>query len=118
MGKRLPGIGAYARLASERVKAAQSPKSQSKTLAPSSSKRFDHKSAPKLSAAMAEGRPEVRVPLAEVVSDCVKRWFQDTLKEARNGDQAMQVLVGQMYQSGYGVARNEEKVRFFFVGFG
>ncbi|PIN01075.1 hypothetical protein CDL12_26420 [Handroanthus impetiginosus] len=38
-----------------------------------------------------------RTPLSGVVEDCVKRWFQDTLKEAKNGDIAMQVLVGQMY---------------------
>ncbi|XP_057248721.1 uncharacterized protein LOC104908080 isoform X2 [Beta vulgaris subsp. vulgaris] len=50
-----------------------------------------------------------RVPLAEVVSDCARRWFQDTLKEARDGDTAMQVLVGQMYNSGYGVPKNTEK---------
>ncbi|KAL7229241.1 hypothetical protein ACSBR2_007860 [Camellia fascicularis] len=52
-----------------------------------------------------------RVPLAEVVTDCVKRWFQDTLKEAKAGDSAMQVLVGQMYFSGYGVPRDEQKGR-------
>ena len=51
-----------------------------------------------------------RGPLAEVVLDCTKRWFQDTLKEARAGDAAMQVLVGQMYRSGYGVNKNEHKV--------
>lgn len=51
-----------------------------------------------------------RVPLAEVVNDCVNRWFQDTLKEAKAGDTAMQVLVGQMYYSGYGVARDAQKV--------
>jgi hypothetical protein len=45
-----------------------------------------------------------------VVDDCVQRWFQDTLKEARRGDSAMQVLVAQMYNSGYGVPRNEQKV--------
>ncbi|KAG5533570.1 hypothetical protein RHGRI_027681 [Rhododendron griersonianum] len=33
-----------------------------------------------------------RLPLAAVVSDCVKRWFQDTLKEAKAGDGAMQIL--------------------------
>ncbi len=27
-----------------------------------------------------------RVPLSEVVSECVKRWFKDTLKEAKAGD--------------------------------
>ncbi|XP_073125927.1 uncharacterized protein [Henckelia pumila] len=52
-----------------------------------------------------------RIPLAEVVTDCVNRWFQDTLKEAKTGDTAMQVLVGQMYYSGYGVARDAQKGR-------
>lgn len=51
-----------------------------------------------------------RVPLSEVVSDCVKRWFKDTLKEAKAGDVNMQVLVGQMYYSGYGVPRDAQKV--------
>ncbi|XP_020102308.1 uncharacterized protein LOC109719885 [Ananas comosus] len=51
------------------------------------------------------------VPLSEVVAECVRRWFQDALKEARAGDASMQVLVGQMYHSGYGVARNEQKGR-------
>ncbi|KAG6600897.1 hypothetical protein SDJN03_06130, partial [Cucurbita argyrosperma subsp. sororia] len=50
-----------------------------------------------------------RVPLADVVSDCVKRWFQDTLKEASAGDPAMQVLVGQMFCSGYGVPKDTKK---------
>lgn len=60
----------------------------------------------------AERRGE-RLPLSGVVAECVKRWFQDTLKEARAGDVAMQVLVGQMYYSGYGVTRNVQKVRDF-----
>lgn len=51
-----------------------------------------------------------RTPLGDVVSDCVRRWFQDTLKEAKNGDVAMQVLVGQMYTSGYGVGKDAQKV--------
>lgn len=55
-----------------------------------------------------------RVPLSEVVSDCVKRWFKDTLKEAKAGDINMQVLVGQMYYSGYGVSRDAQKVCFHF----
>lgn len=63
-----------------------------------------------------------RLPLSEVVADCVKRWFKDTLKEAKAGDINMQVLVGQMYYSGYGVARDPQKVNcylmfLFFVGF-
>ena len=53
---------------------------------------------------------DTRVPLSEVVADCVKRWFRDTLKEAKAGDINMQVLVGQMYYSGYGVARDAQKV--------
>ena len=51
-----------------------------------------------------------RMPLAQVVSDCAKRWFQDTLKEAKAGDTTMQVLVGQMYFSGYGVSRDVQRV--------
>lgn len=51
-----------------------------------------------------------RMPLAKVVSDCARRWFQDTLKEAKAGDIAMQVLVGQMYHSGYGVPKDAQKV--------
>ncbi|OVA12688.1 Sel1-like [Macleaya cordata] len=54
---------------------------------------------------------QIRVPLSEVVSDCVKRWFHDTLKEAKAGDISMQVLVGQMYYSGYGVPRDAQKGR-------
>ncbi|KAK1321002.1 hypothetical protein QJS10_CPA03g01028 [Acorus calamus] len=57
-------------------------------------------------AAVEEGR---RMPLAEVVEDCVKRWFKDTLREAKAGDLAMQVLVGQMYMNGYGVPKNPQK---------
>lgn len=52
-----------------------------------------------------------RVPLASVVSKCVNRWFHDTLKEAKAGDSGMQVLVGQMYYSGYGVPRDVHKGR-------
>ncbi|KAK1283851.1 hypothetical protein QJS10_CPB21g01475 [Acorus calamus] len=57
-------------------------------------------------AAVEEGR---QTPLAEVVEDCVKRWFKDTLREAKAGDLAMQVLVGQMYVNGYGVPKNPQK---------
>ncbi|KAG6401048.1 hypothetical protein SASPL_137893 [Salvia splendens] len=31
-----------------------------------------------------------RLPLSEVVDDCIHRWFQDTLKEAKTGDVNMQ----------------------------
>ncbi|KAH0661842.1 hypothetical protein AABB24_010606 [Solanum stoloniferum] len=52
-----------------------------------------------------------RLPLADVVADCVKRWFHDTLKEAKAGDANMQVLVGQMYFSGYGISKDAQKGR-------
>ncbi|KAL9303711.1 hypothetical protein ACSQ67_020974 [Phaseolus vulgaris] len=57
------------------------------------------------------GERSSRVPLSEVVADCVKRWFRDALKEAKAGDINMQVLVGQMYYSGYGVPRDAQKGR-------
>jgi len=56
------------------------------------------------------GERSGRVALSEVVADCVKRWFRDALKEAKAGDINMQVLVGQMYNSGYGVPRDAQKV--------
>ncbi|CAH2074019.1 unnamed protein product, partial [Thlaspi arvense] len=59
----------------------------------------------------APGSDPNRVPLAQVVEDCVRRWFQDTLKEAKSGDVGMQVLVGQMYCSGYGIPKDEHKGR-------
>ncbi|XP_048231935.1 uncharacterized protein LOC8259499 isoform X3 [Ricinus communis] len=52
-----------------------------------------------------------RLPLSNVVSDCVRRWFQDTLKEAKAGDISMQVLVGQMYFNGYGIPKDSQKGR-------
>lgn len=55
-----------------------------------------------------------RLPLSEVVGDCVRRWFRDTLNEAKAGDINMQVLVGQMYYSGYGVPRDAQKVFLIF----
>lgn len=64
---------------------------------------------------MESNEGQSRVPLARVVSDCVNRWFQDTLEEAKAGDSAMQVLVGQMYYSGYGVPRDPQKVIFFLI---
>ncbi|KAH0454376.1 hypothetical protein IEQ34_016300 [Dendrobium chrysotoxum] len=64
---------------------------------------------------LATGRLEDRVPLSDVVADCVRRWFRDTLEEAKTGDAMMQVLVGQMYQSGYGVPRNEQKANAWFT---
>ncbi|KAM7496920.1 hypothetical protein LguiA_021334 [Lonicera macranthoides] len=34
-----------------------------------------------------------RMPLAEVVSDCENRWFEETLKGAEAGDRVMQILL-------------------------
>ncbi|KNA05679.1 hypothetical protein SOVF_188080 [Spinacia oleracea] len=57
------------------------------------------------------GVGEGRKPLSEMVADCVRRWFQDTLKEAKGGDVNMQVLVSQMYFAGYGVPKDDQKAR-------
>ncbi|GAB4856279.1 hypothetical protein Ancab_014207 [Ancistrocladus abbreviatus] len=56
-----------------------------------------------------------RQPLSAVVADCVRRWFQDTLKEAKAGDTNMQVLVSQMYYSGYGVPKDAQKGRLWMT---
>ncbi|KAL4291618.1 hypothetical protein GQ457_14G026470 [Hibiscus cannabinus] len=50
-----------------------------------------------------------RIPLARLVSELVKVWFEDALKEAKAGDTNMQILVGQMYCSGYGVPKDVQK---------
>ncbi|CAN8260025.1 unnamed protein product [Cochlearia groenlandica] len=49
-----------------------------------------------------------RRKLSEVVTECVSRWFQETLKEAEAGNIVMQVLLIQMYFHGYGVSRDPE----------
>ncbi|BAT83988.1 hypothetical protein VIGAN_04124700 [Vigna angularis var. angularis] len=56
-----------------------------------------------------------RVPLSDVVADCAKRWFKDTLKEAKAGDINMQVLVGQMYYHGYGIPKDGQKGRLWLT---
>ncbi|AEC09538.1 Sel1 repeat protein [Arabidopsis thaliana] len=55
------------------------------------------------------------VPLSSVVSDCAKRWFKDTLEEAKAGNITMQVLLGQMYYSGYGVPKDARKGRLWIT---
>jgi len=52
-------------------------------------------------------------PLKEVVANCEQRWFEQTLKAAKNGDISSQCLVGQMFCSGYGVAANPKKGKFW-----
>ncbi|GMH09997.1 hypothetical protein Nepgr_011838 [Nepenthes gracilis] len=61
------------------------------------------------------GESSSRRPLSEVVADCVRRWFQDTLREAKNGDTNMQVLVSQMYYTGYGVPKDGQKGRLWMT---
>ncbi|KAG7960422.1 hypothetical protein I3843_10G122400 [Carya illinoinensis] len=51
-----------------------------------------------------------RLPLSEVVSECINQWFKDTLKDAKAGNINMQILVGQMYYNGYGIPRDAQKV--------
>ncbi|KAL8146653.1 uncharacterized protein LOC141707512 [Apium graveolens] len=53
--------------------------------------------------------------LSQVVSDCVRRWFQETLKEAKSGDLSMQVLVSQMYNTGYGVPMDPQKAKLWMT---
>lgn len=65
---------------------------------------------------MEDGSSDIkRRGLSEVVSDCVRRWFQETLKEAKAGDLNMQILVAQMYYNGYGVPLDAQKVFFFEI---
>ena len=132
MGKRLPAaataaaaVRSYARslrVPSDTAAAASAGRATKTPAAPLDTPRKSAAAAA-AAAAASSGRAEVRnlavvcgleaderVPLAEVVSDCTRRWFQDALKEARAGDITMQVLVGQMYRSGYGVNKNEHKV--------
>jgi TPR repeat protein len=51
----------------------------------------------------------VRVPLKLVVADAVKRWFNETLSEARRGDVKQQALLSQMYAEGYGCKQDMEQ---------
>ncbi|XWS43907.1 hypothetical protein CRYUN_Cryun16bG0145000 [Craigia yunnanensis] len=75
----------------------------------------EDKSKSKCNKKMESSSATQRLPLSEVVSDCVKRWFKDTLKEAKAGDINMQVLVGQMYYNGYGVPRDAQKGRIWMT---
>lgn len=119
MGKSLPSTTRLYQLAkstSNSLKAAQQakPTSQNPGIGEKSKQqplRLKKKEMETESSA-AEKENNGRISLSDVVSDCVKRWFKDTLKEAKAGDINMQVLVGQMYYSGYGVPRDAQKVVF------
>ncbi|KAI5083990.1 hypothetical protein GOP47_0000159 [Adiantum capillus-veneris] len=54
-----------------------------------------------------------RVRLKVVVDSCVKRWFEEYLLAAEQGDREMQSLVGAMYNTGYGVTRDPIKGKFW-----
>lgn len=122
MGTRSPSLAAlrkYARVTSDRAKSARLAQTKPSLKSPASSREEaaapipgDAASARRLmdDSRGTTKRREERVPLSDVVADCVRRWFWDALAEAKAGDAAMQVLVGQMYHSGYGVPRNEQKV--------
>ena len=129
MGKRLQAAAVAAAAVRSYARSLRSPYSVAGKVANTPPAPLDtpRNSAAAAAAAASSGRAEVRdlaaacglqederVPLAEVVSDCTRRWFQDALKEARAGDASMQVLVGQMYRSGYGVNKNEHKVSSLF----
>ncbi|RYR46012.1 hypothetical protein Ahy_A07g031782 [Arachis hypogaea] len=64
---------------------------------------------------MGTSEGQCRMPLSRVVADCTNRWFHDTLKEAKAGDTSMQLLVAQMYFSGYGVPKDPQKCAICFV---
>ncbi|CAM6028958.1 unnamed protein product [Sphagnum balticum] len=49
---------------------------------------------------------EKAIPLKQVVAECERQWFDQTLKAAKAGETAMQTLVGQMLCSGYGASVN------------
>lgn len=106
-------IGRYGRVAAETIRRAKVAKPALKSLAPGNVESAAAAASSRgTGRGMDEGeRLESRVPLRDVVADCTRRWFQDALKEARAGDAAMQVLVGQMYHNGYGIPKNEQKVR-------
>eukprot|EP00210_Caulerpa_lentillifera_P006414 g6127.t1 len=46
------------------------------------------------------------IPLSLVVSDAVKRWFDDTYRDAQRGDVKQQALLGQMLMEGYGCVKD------------
>eukprot|EP00252_Welwitschia_mirabilis_P012784 TRINITY_DN28285_c0_g1_i1.p1 TRINITY_DN28285_c0_g1~~TRINITY_DN28285_c0_g1_i1.p1 ORF type:complete len:143 (+),score=33.54 TRINITY_DN28285_c0_g1_i1:110-538(+) len=78
------------------------------------SKLIQNKVHPSVQSVPMQNREHKRLPLKEVVADCEKRWFQETLKEAKNGDTQSQFLVAQMYFSGYGIPKDDRKGHAWF----
>eukprot|EP00250_Pteridium_aquilinum_P030252 c40940_g1_i1 orf=175-465(-) len=56
-----------------------------------------------------------RVRLKVVVDSCVKKWFKEYLLAAEQGDREMQLVVGAMFNTGYGVQRDPVKGRFWLA---
>ena len=50
-------------------------------------------------------------PLSVVVTDAVKRWFQDAEREAARGDVKQQALLAQMLTEGYGCSADLEAAK-------
>lgn len=48
------------------------------------------------------------MPLGTVIEDAVKRWFEDTYRDAQRGDVKQQALLGQMLAEGYGCEQDME----------
>ncbi|KAK8561584.1 hypothetical protein V6N13_149251 [Hibiscus sabdariffa] len=120
MGKSLPSatnkLQHLAKLtAFKAAKKAKSPTQPQPQPQPQQQRRIISEDKPNPKKKMESSSASQRLPLSEVVSDCVKRWFKDSLKEAKAGDLNMQVLVSQMYYSGYGVARDAQKGRIWMT---
>ncbi|XP_077217292.1 uncharacterized protein LOC143851695 [Tasmannia lanceolata] len=115
MGKSLPSVTKlqdFARVTAQNLNGPKFPIPRSKIkFSPEFSKSLEGGYLERKIRKMEGPQRENRIPLSEVVSDCMKRWFQDTLKEARAGDIGMQVLVGQMYFRGYGIPKDVHKGR-------
>ncbi|KAG0452450.1 hypothetical protein HPP92_024850 [Vanilla planifolia] len=119
VGTRYPSLRQFARVTSERIRATKHAKVKPalKSLECSEEASQTVSETPAGTGKAMEvkevtvRRQENTLPLSDVVANCVRRWFRDALVEAKAGDTAMQVLVGQMYHSGYGVPPNKQKAK-------
>jgi len=55
--------------------------------------------------------PAEPIPLKQLITEAVRRWFEDTLIEAQRGDVKQQALLGQMYAEGYGCTKNAKAAK-------